>query len=206
LLVALFLGPVLSLLPQATLAAMVFVAVAGLIDIPELARWWSLSRRDFWMAVVVALVGLSAGLLLAVAVGVVVTLLLVLRELNIPKVEETGARGGAIALHLGRGMYTANALANERTIIAMATERAEATDAVILDVERIEFLTVTVLDALEDLDRELAGHGIALHLARMTPQATATAERTAWFRALEAQGRVHATVEEGLAMAGPSSS
>lgn len=203
-LVALFLGPVLSLLPQATLAAMVFVAVAGLVDIPELARWWSLSRRDFWMAVVVAVVGLSAGLLLAVAVGVVLTLLLVLRELNIPKVEQIGERGTAVALHLGRGMYTANALANERTIVAMATQRTAPTDAVILDVERIEFLTVTVLDALEDLDRELAGHGIALHLAQMAPEATATAERTAWFRALESQGRVHPTVADGLAAAGAS--
>jgi SulP family sulfate permease len=201
-LVALFLGPVLSLLPQATLAAMVFVAVVGLIDVRELTRWWSLSRRDFWMAVVVALVGLSAGLLLAVAVGVVVTLLLVLRELNTPKVDVVGERGGAIALHLGRAMYTANALANERTIIALATERRAPTQAVVLDVERVEFLTITVLDALEDLDRELAGHGIALHFARVPARAAATAERTAWFRALEAQGRVHATVEEGLAAAG----
>ncbi len=49
-LVALFLGPVLSLLPEATLAAMVFVAVAGLINIPSSCggrgsvRWISGSR------------------------------------------------------------------------------------------------------------------------------------------------------------------
>ena len=35
-LVALFLGPVLSLMPEATLAAIVFVAVVGLIDVPAL--------------------------------------------------------------------------------------------------------------------------------------------------------------------------
>lgn len=198
LLVALFLGPVLSLLPQATLAAMVFVAVVGLIDIPELVRWWSLSRLDFWVALVVALVGLTAGLLVAVAVGVVVTLLLVLRELNIPKLDVTGSRGRAVAIHLGRGMYTANALANERAIIALALGRSEPTDAVILDVERIDFLTVTVLDALEDLDRELMAHGITLHLAGLTRSAESTAVRTEWFRGLRHAGRVHATVAEGL--------
>lgn len=201
-LVALFLGPVLSLLPQATLAAMVFVAVVGLIDIPELMRWWTLSRRDFWIALVVALVGLSAGLLIAVAVGVAATLLLVLRELNTPKVEIVAARGTVIAVHLGRGMYTANALANERAIIALA-DRSEPTTALVLDVERIEFLTVTVLDTLEDLDRELAGGGITLHLARLTPEAIATAELTEWFRSLTSAGRVHDTIDEGLAAASP---
>jgi len=201
LLVALFLGPVLSLLPEATLAAMVFVAVAGLIDVRELARWWTLSRLDFWVAVVVAVVGLTAGLLVAVATGVVVTLILVLRELNVPKIEVVGARGGAVALHLGRGMYTANALANERAIIAAAEAREEHTDAVVLDVMRLDFLTVTVLDVLQELDRELAGRGVTLHLVRLPSSVLRTAERTEWFRSLRADGRVHATVEEGLAAA-----
>lgn len=197
-LVALFLGPALSLMPQASLAAMVFVAVASLINLPELARWWSLSRLDFWVALVVALVGLCAGLLVAVAVGVAVTLLLVLRELNIPKIDVSGTRGSALALHLGRGMYTANALANERAIIALATERNEPVDAVILDVERLDFLTVTVLDALQDLDRELAAHGVTLHLANLSQSATATAEQTEWFRVLREAGRIHANVPGGL--------
>ncbi len=74
-LVALFLGPVLSLMPEATLAAMVFVAVAGLINVPELVRWARISRVDFWIALSVAIIGLTAGLLSAVAVGVVVTLI-----------------------------------------------------------------------------------------------------------------------------------
>ena len=94
-LVALFLAPVLSLLPEATLAAMVFTAVAGLINIPELVRWARNSRVDFWVASAVAAIGLTAGLLPAVAVGVVVTLVLVLRELNIPRVRVVGVRSRA---------------------------------------------------------------------------------------------------------------
>ena len=89
LLVGLFLGPVLSLLPQATLAALVFVAVFGLIDVKALRELWRVSRRDFAIAAVTAGVGLTAGLLEAVAVGVVFTLLLVLSILDRPRVALT---------------------------------------------------------------------------------------------------------------------
>jgi MFS superfamily sulfate permease-like transporter len=200
-LVALFLGPVLSLLPQATLASMVFVAVAGLINIPELLRWYGLSRRDFWIAVAVALVGLTAGLLAAVGLGVLVTLILVLREVNIPKLDEVRRRGDALGVHLGRGLYTANALENELAIIRLATTQQPPVTALVLDVERLDFLTVTVLDALRDLDGELAHHGIVLHLAALPEAAAATARKTSWFQGLEQAGRVHATAEEGLAAA-----
>ncbi|WP_460796055.1 SulP family inorganic anion transporter [Microbacterium sp. GXF0217] len=200
-LVALFLGPVLSLLPQATLAAMVFVAVAGLINIPELVRWARISPRDFWIALSVALIGLSAGLLPAVAVGVVITLILVLRELNIPKLDVVGRRGTALGIHLGRGLYTANALENERAIIALATGQPEATTAVVLDVERLDKISVTVLDALEDLDREFDQLGIVLHLAKLPAGAAEIARRLPWYAGLEKAGRAHASVEEGLAAA-----
>jgi MFS superfamily sulfate permease-like transporter len=200
-LVALFLGPVLSLLPQATLAAMVFVAVIALIDIPKLVRWAGISRRDFGIALTVAIVGLTAGLLAAVAVGVVVTLILVLRELNTPKVDITQRRGEAVAIHLGRGLYTANALANERAIVELATTQAEPVSAVVLDVERLDIVTITVLDALADLDRELGQHGIELHLARLPEPAAEIAGRIDWYRALAGAGRVHASIEGGLAAA-----
>ncbi|HEY9308252.1 MAG TPA: SulP family inorganic anion transporter [Microbacterium sp.] len=198
-LVALFLGPVLSLLPQATLAAMVFVAVIGLIDIPELVRWARISPTDFWIAVVVALIGLSAGLLAAVGVGVVVTLILVLRELNIPKLEVEERRGDAIAVHLMRALYTANALENEQAIIRLAAD--ENATAVVLDLERQDVVTMTVLDMLADLDRELAGRGVVLHLAGLPDSAASVAGKDSWYAGLADAGRAHDTVEEGLTAA-----
>ena len=153
-LVALFLGPVLSLLPEATLAAMVFVAVAGLINIPELVRWARISRVDFWIASSVAVLGLTAGLLPAVAVGVVVTLILVLREVNIPKATIVGGDGGVLGIRLDRGLYTANALANERMLLETVAAQGAPVRALVLGLTQQEVMTITVLDALEDLDRE----------------------------------------------------
>ncbi|MEV8251366.1 SulP family inorganic anion transporter [Microbacterium sp. NPDC076768] len=201
LLVALFFGPVLSLLPEATLAAVVFVAVASLINIPELVRWFSLSRIDFWIALMVAVVGLVAGLLVAVAVGVFATLLLVLHELNIPRLSIQSRSGDAIVIRLGTGLYTGNALANERAVVALVAAQPEATRAVVLDVRQLNILTVTVLDMLEELEHELAGMGIVLHLARLPSGASKIAAKTHWFAGLASEGRVHTSTEEGLVAA-----
>ncbi|MBP3978051.1 SulP family inorganic anion transporter [Microbacterium sp. BLY] len=202
-LVALFLAPVLSLLPEATLAAMVFTAVLGLVDIPELVRWARISRMDFWVAAAVAMIGLTAGLLPAVAVGVVVTLVLVLRELNIPRVRVVGRRGSVLGLEVERGLYTANALANERLIIDTVATQDPPVHAVVLGMPQQVVMSITVLDALESLDDELAQRGARLHLAALPVQATLVAARTPWYSALVADGRVHPDVDAGLAAAAP---
>jgi len=200
-LVALFLGPVLSLLPEATLAAMVFVAVAGLINIPELVRWARISRVDFWIASSVAVLGLTAGLLPAVAVGVVVTLILVLREVNIPKATIVGGDGGVLGIRLDRGLYTANALANERMLLETVAAQGAPVRALVLGLTQQEVMTITVLDALEDLDRELSQLGVVLHLAAVPASARGVAERTPWFAGLESAGRVHGTLRDGITAA-----
>ncbi len=79
---ALFLGGVLSDLPQATLGCMVVVAVLGLIKPAEWLRLWRLGRIEFWVAAITAASGLCFGLLVAVAVGVALTLFLVIYELD----------------------------------------------------------------------------------------------------------------------------
>lgn len=201
-LVAVLLGPAVSLLPQATLAAMVLVAVVSLIDIPLLMRWAHISPLDFWVALVVALLGLTAGLLTAVAAGIVITLILVLRELNVPQLDIVAERGSVLVVFLGRGMYTANALSNERAIINLVANRPGPVRRVVLDVRRQSVMTITVLDTLEDLDRELAANGVTLHVAALPQKASRMASRTTWYQALEAAGRVHASAEEGLRAAG----
>ena len=79
---ALFLGGVLSDLPQATLGCLVMIAVLGLIKPAEFVRYWRLSRIEFWVAAITAVVGLAFGLLVAVLAGVILTLFLVLYELD----------------------------------------------------------------------------------------------------------------------------
>ncbi|WP_168443066.1 SulP family inorganic anion transporter [Microbacterium sp. K35] len=201
-LVALFLGPVLSLLPEATLAALVFIAVVGLVDVPQLVRWFRISRTDFWIATAVAVIGLTAGLLPAVAIGVVVTLILVLRELNVPRVRVTTRVGPVVAIELERGLYTANALANERLVLDTVAGLQPPVTAMVLGLQQQTAVSITVLDALEELDRELAQRGVTMHVAALPDGAAEVAGRVPWFAGLERQGRVHATVDIGVGTAG----
>ncbi len=189
LLVGLFLGPVLSLMPQATLAALVFVAVLGLLDLPALSRLWSISRRDFWVAVVTGVVGLTAGLVQAVAVGVVLTLILVLRALNQPRVAVASRDGGTVIVRLLGPLYTANVLATEQAVLDLVAQTSDVS-VVVLDMSVVQEISVTVLDAMTDLDRELAARGVQLRLASLPEQAARVARRTSWFRGLEEADRV----------------
>ncbi|WP_051266948.1 SulP family inorganic anion transporter [Nakamurella lactea] len=201
--VALFLAPVLSLLPQATLASMVFVAVVGLIDVRALARLKRISARDFWTALVTAAVGLTAGLLAAVAAGVLITFGLVLHELNRVRVTMGPRTAEALTVVVGGALYTANVQESERAIIAQV-EQNQPLKAVVLEVSQVRQLSVTVLDALEDLDRELTALGVQLRLASVAPEAVAMASRTGWYQGLVENNRVFDTTEAALAGTPPS--
>jgi hypothetical protein len=52
-----------------------------------------------------------------------------------------------------------------------------------------------------DLDRELAQQGVVLHVAALPESAVTVARETPGYEWLEKSGRVHATVEDGLAAA-----
>lgn len=200
-LVALFLGPVLSMLPQATLATLVFVAVIGLVKVGDIVRLAKVSRVDFWVALSTAVIGLTAGLLAAVATGVVATLVLVLREVNKPKLDILERRGDALLVHVGRGLYTANVAENARAIEELSDSQDPPISALVLDVSRLEEVSITVLDGLEDLDRELAAAGVELHLARLPQSAAEVAEKLPWYRGLMEAGRAHESNDHALATA-----
>lgn len=202
--VALFLGPVLGLLPQATLASLVLVAVIGLIDIAALRRLARISRRDFWVAATTAVAGLTIGLLAAVLVGVLGTFGLVLRELNRIRLLTVGRDGGELRLAIDGPLYTANVEGYARAVLAEVERRGGADpgapdtdaidtvaiDTVVLDLAAMRQTSVTVLDALADLDAELDARDVRLVLAAVPDGAAATSRRTSWYRGLEDAGRV----------------
>ena len=209
-LVALVLGPVLALMPTATLAALVVTAVVGLIDVAELRRIARISRRDFWLAVVTAAVGLTAGLLAAVLVGVLGTYFLVLRELQRVRLVPGPAAGRTMSARVEGAVYTANVLGYETAVLDLVDARTAADAdipvvAFVLDLSRVQETSVTVLDGLADLDRELRQRRVVLLLAGVTGSVAVTAGRSRWFGGLVDQERVYPSVEAALARppAGP---
>jgi len=85
-----FLTGLLSNLPSVVLAAIVLVAVKGLIDLRELRHVWRVSRFDFAVSMVAFAAVLLLGILKGVMVAVVVSLLLLIRRAAHPHVAFLG--------------------------------------------------------------------------------------------------------------------
>ena len=94
LLVSLFFAGMLRNLPQPVLAAIVLMAVTGLLKVAELRRLWVFSRAEFAVAAAALLGVLGSGLLRGVLIGAVISLVLLLRRAARPHTTELGRVGG----------------------------------------------------------------------------------------------------------------
>ena len=90
LLVAVFFTGLLRNLPQPVLAAIILVAVTGLVQVEALRHIWRFSRTEFAVAMAALFGVLGSGLLNGVLLGVVISLLLLLRRASRPRVTELG--------------------------------------------------------------------------------------------------------------------
>lgn len=214
-LVALFLAPVLDDLPQATLGALVVVATTSLIKVSDFVTLWRINRVELLVALTTAAVGLTAGLLVAVAVGVGLTLLLVLRELDRPRVVPLHPKVGGgwtpdpraagpdlpdvLVLHLDAGLYTANTRPTTDHVVALVDAAAPAVRVVVLEAAAQHAVTSTVLDGLAELDRQLSDASVTLVLAVLPEEAARSARGSAWYRDLDDAGRSTTTVDEAVA-------
>ncbi len=98
LVVVLFFTGLLRDLPQPVLAAIVLVAVTGLIQIDALRHIWHFSRQEFAVAMVAVLGVLGSGLLNGVLLGAGLSILLLLHRASRPRVVEVGRVPGYILL------------------------------------------------------------------------------------------------------------
>jgi MFS superfamily sulfate permease-like transporter len=89
-LVLLFLTGALSSLPTVVLAAIVLVAVKGLIKVSELRRLWTVSRAEFGVSMVAFAGVLVEGILRGVILAALVSLLLLIRRAARPTVAFLG--------------------------------------------------------------------------------------------------------------------
>lgn len=192
----LFLTGLFEKLPEAVLAAVVIAAVIDLVDIPALRDLYRLTtpalgsvygvaaRADFLGALAALLGVLLLGTLQGLAVGVAVSLLLLLRRSSRPHVAELGradgpgrprwvdpareedavAEPGVAVLRIEGGLYFANTeYVHDRVADAA---RAEGVRGVVLDLRAVPFVDATAARMIERLARDTAARGTALAVAR----------------------------------------
>ena len=90
LVVAVFFSDTLRNLPQPVLAAIVLLAVAGLLKVRELSELWRHYRGEFFVAITALLGVLWAGLLEGVLIGAVISMVLLIRRASTPHVAFLG--------------------------------------------------------------------------------------------------------------------
>ena len=94
-LVAVLFSELLRNLPQPVLAAIVLMAVTGLLKVKELRHLWQVHRNEFLVAMVALLAVLWAGLLQGVLIGAIISLVLLIRRVSSPHVAFLGRIPGA---------------------------------------------------------------------------------------------------------------
>jgi MFS superfamily sulfate permease-like transporter len=213
-LVALVLSPVLSHLPSASLAAIVLVAVLGLIDVGEVRRLARIDRTELLVAAFTGGVALVSNLLVGVGVGVLLTFYLVIRSLNHPRVVELRrpvdgdeflpARpadpptDGVLVLRVEGGMYTMNVRAVVDEVRRRVHEADPPPHLLVFDAGGTADTSVTVIDAFRELDHDLRREGIDLWVAALPERAMEKAARgSRWAEWIEA-GRVHRSSAEAV--------
>jgi MFS superfamily sulfate permease-like transporter len=86
--VVLFFTGLLRTLPQPVLAAVVLMAVTGLIQVDALRNIWRFSRTEFAVAIAALLGVLAAGLLQGVLIGATISILLLIGRASRPRMAE----------------------------------------------------------------------------------------------------------------------
>ena len=111
-------------LPQATLAAIVIVAIAGFFDVAGIRRLARIRRS----AVVFAGLALAGVLALGVLQGLIVTaglsLVYVVARLSRPTVTELRREDGEVVVRIDAPLFYPNANAVKDQVLALAEERA----------------------------------------------------------------------------------
>ena len=179
----LFLTPLLFLLPKATLAATIIVAVLTLIDFKTIRQTWAYSKSDF-AAMFATIVGtLVLCVELGITAGVLLSLALFLARTSHPhfaivgRVPETEhyrkvkrhsveTTPGVLSIRIDESLYFPNARFLEDTINEAISERSEIRD-VILMCSVVNSIDASALESRQHINLRLKDAGITLHLSEV---------------------------------------
>jgi MFS superfamily sulfate permease-like transporter len=211
----LFLAPVLALMPNATLAAVVIAYSVGLVNPEEMLAIRRVRTTEFRWALMACLGVMTLGTLKGILVGILLSLVSLVRLTNNPRVDEIVRKRGTnvfrprsaehpedelfpgllIARPVGR-IYFANAEnigGKLRSLIATNSPRV-----VLLDCSATPDFEYTALKLLMQAEVQFRERGVELWLAALNPEALAVVQRTTLAERLGRE-RMFFTVEQAVA-------
>jgi SulP family sulfate permease len=215
----LFLTPLFYFLPKAVLAAVIMVAVFGLIDLKEPVRLWRTERADFFMLAATFMATLVSGIEHGILAGMLLSLgaliyrssrphFAVLGKLpgldlyrNVLRFHEAVPPPNAVIIRFDEQLYFANAEFFRDTVERELAKRGGGVTAVIIDAASISSIDSSGAHVLEELIRQLDSRGITLHISGAIGPLRDRLARHG-IAELMGEGRLHSHVAEAVLACG----
>jgi SulP family sulfate permease len=173
-----FLTPLFYFLPKAILASVIMVAVFGLIDLKEAKHLWKSNRTDFWMLIVTFIGTLSLGIEQGIALGVVLSLIMVIFRTTRPHIAELGKVPGThfyrnverfenleerpelLIMRFDAQLYFANVNYFKDNLYKMSMRKSDTLELIIIDCEAMNNMDSSAVHAIDDLMDDYNSKGI----------------------------------------------
>ena len=188
----LFLAPLISLMPEATLGALVLVAAAGLIHVDEFQAILRVRQVEFGWAVIAFTGVVILGTLQGILVAILASMLVIIYMANHPQVYAMGRKPGMdvfrkLSDHPNDETFAGLLLLRSEGLLYYASApralesighliREARPSVVVLDCSAIPNIEYTALKQLVEFEERLNQEGIVLWLAALNPDALKVVE------------------------------
>lgn len=208
----LLLTPFLAVLPKATLAATIVLAVLTLVDLSILKRAWTYSKTDF-AAVAITLGGtLLLGVETGIALGVGASILIFLYRSSNPHAAIVGqvpgtehyrnvkrhkveTVPGVLSIRIDESLYFANARYLEDLVTDQVAANPGVTDVVLM-CSAVNAIDMSALESLEAIRHHLGDMGVRLHLSEVKGPVMDRLQATDFIRQLS--GKVYLSQHQAM--------
>lgn len=193
----LFFTPLFYYLPNAVLAAIVMVAVYGLIDFMEPVKLFKVKKVDGWTLLITFAATLLIGIEQGILIGVAFSLALFIWRSAYPHTTEVGylpeedvfrnvtrypeaqTFPNTLVVRVDASLYFANAAFWENWLNDAVLDRPELR-YIILDFSAVNDIDAVALQTLEDLMKSLKERDIEVHIAGMKGPVRDIVQRAGW--------------------------
>jgi len=179
----LFLTPLFYHLPKTVLAAIIIVAVFGLVNIKEAVFLWKANNLDFWLMIATFFSTLLFGIEYGIMIGVGLSLIILIYRTSRPYVAELGKVPDSdfyrnrerfseviideevLVFRFDAQLFYANSSYFIETLELMAEKRGDKLKLIVLDAESINRVDSTGVEMLKERIRYYQKRGILFYFA-----------------------------------------
>jgi SulP family sulfate permease len=179
----LVLTPLLYFLPKATLAAIIVVAVANLIDFKIVRSTWAYNKTDALSLIVTFVAVLTIGIEMGIVIGAGLSIALYLYRTSRPHIAVVGRVGETehfrnvlrhkvhtdddiLIVRVDESLYFANTAYLEDELLGHVADQPPIKHLVLI-MSAVNFIDASALETLDTLIERLRDAGVTLHMAEV---------------------------------------